>query len=126
MIEIVPLDDTLLIEAKIKPRDIGFIHPGQNAMVKLTAYDFSIYGGLTGKVEQISADSITDEKSNNKEESYYLIRVRTFKNHLGTKEKPLYIIPGMMATVDILTGEKTIMDYLLKPILKARTGLRER
>lgn len=126
MIEIVPLDDTLLIEAKIKPRDIGFIHPGQNAMVKLTAYDFAIYGGLMGKVEQISADTITDEKSNNKEESYYLIRVRTFKNHLGTQEKPLYIIPGMMATVDILTGKKTIMDYLLKPILKARTGMRER
>jgi adhesin transport system membrane fusion protein len=127
IIEIVPLDDTLLIEAKIKPRDIGFIHPGQEAMVKLTAFDFGIYGGLKGKVEQISADTITDEKSNNKEESYYLIRVRTSKNHLGSEEKPLYIIPGMLATVDILTGKKTIMDYLLKPILKARdSALRER
>ncbi|KTD14484.1 secretion system protein D [Legionella gratiana] len=126
ILEIVPLEDTLLIEAKIKPKDIGFIHPGQNATVKITAYDYSIYGGLPGKVEQISADSIVDEK-NNKEESYYLIRVRTTKNYLGSKEKPLYIIPGMMATVDILTGKKTVMEYLLKPILKAKhTGLRER
>ena len=126
ILEIVPLDDTLLIEAKIKPRDIGFIHPGQDATVKLTAFDFSIYGDLDGKVEQISADTITDEKLQ-KEESYYLIRIRTTKNHLGTEAKPLYIIPGMLATVDILTGKKTVMDYLLKPILKARNlGLRER
>ncbi|MCC5015936.1 MULTISPECIES: HlyD family type I secretion periplasmic adaptor subunit [Legionella] len=128
IIEIVPLDDTLLIEAKIKPADIGFIRPGQNAVVKLTAYDFSIYGGLPGKVEQISADTITDEKpTNGKEETYYLIRVRTEKNYLGNEKKPLYIIPGMMATVDILTGKKSVLDYLLKPILKAQqTALRER
>lgn len=128
IIEIVPLDDTLLIEAKVKPADIGFIHPGQEAMVKLTAYDFSIYGGLPGKVEQISADTITDDKnSSNKEETYYLIRVRTTKNYLGSEAKPLYIIPGMMATVDILTGQKSVLDYILKPILKARaTALRER
>lgn len=128
IIEIVPLDDTLLIEAKVRPSDIGFIHPGQEAIVKLTAYEFSIYGGLTGKVEQISADTITDDKSaSGKEETYYLIRVRTDKNYLGTPEKPLYIIPGMMATVDILTGKKSVLHYLLKPILKARdAALRER
>ncbi|KTD20085.1 HlyD family secretion protein [Legionella lansingensis] len=128
IIEIVPLDDTLLIEAKIRPSDIGFIHPGQKAIVKLTAYEFPIYGGLTGKVEQISADTITDEQGpSGKEETYYLIRVRTEKNYLGTEAKPLYIIPGMMATVDILTGNKTVLQYILKPILKARqTALRER
>ncbi|CEK10674.1 HlyD family type I secretion periplasmic adaptor subunit [Legionella hackeliae] len=128
IIEIVPLDDTLLIEAKIRPSDIGFIHPGQKAIVKLSAYEFPIYGGLTGKVEQISADTITDEKSTSgKEETYYLIRVRTEKNYLGTEGKPLYIIPGMMATVDILTGKKSVLQYLLKPILKAReAALRER
>jgi adhesin transport system membrane fusion protein len=123
ILEIVPLDDTLLIEAKVRPSDIGFIHPGQKAMVKLTAYDFSIYGGLEGKVEQISADTITDED----DESFYLIRVRTNKNFLGTKQKPLYIIPGMQASVDILTGRKSVLDYLLKPILKAKQrALRER
>lgn len=127
IIEIVPLEDTLLIEAKIRPGDIGFIHPGQKAMVKISAYDFSIYGGLEGKVEQISADTITEEKSNNKEESFYVIRVRTEKNHLGTEKNPLPIIPGMLATVDILTGEKTVLEYILKPIIKAqKTALRER
>lgn len=123
ILEIVPLNDTLLIEAKIRPSDIGFIHPGQKAMVKLTAYDFSIYGGLEGKVEQISADTIT----NDKDEAFYLIRVRTEKNYLGTEKKPLFIIPGMLSTVDILTGRKSVLDYLLKPILKAKqTALRER
>lgn len=123
ILEIVPLNDTLLIEAKIRPSDIGFIHPGQKAMVKLTAFDFSIYGGLEGKVEQISADTITNEK----DEAFYVIRVRTKQNYLGTKEKPLFIIPGMLATVDILTGRKSVLDYLLKPILKAKqTALRER
>lgn len=126
IIEIVPLDDTLLIEAKIRPADIGFIHPGQEAMVKISAYDFAIYGGLKGKVEQISADTITDEKKQ-KEESYYLIRVRTDRNYLGTEQHPLPIIPGMLTTVDVLTGKKSVLDYLLKPILKAKqTALRER
>lgn len=123
ILEIVPLNDTLLIEAKIRPSDIGFIHAGQKAMVKLTAYDFSIYGGLEGKVEQISADTISNEK----DEAFYVIRVRTDKNYLGTKKKPLFIIPGMLASVDILTGHKSVLDYLLKPILKAKqTALRER
>jgi adhesin transport system membrane fusion protein len=126
IIEVVPLDDTLLIEAKIRPSDIGFIHPGQKAIVKITAYDFSIYGGLEGEVEQISADTILDE-TDKKNESFYVIRVRTYQNHLGTASKPLPIIPGMMATVDILTGEKSVLEYILKPIIKAKnSALRER
>ncbi|HAZ7574694.1 HlyD family type I secretion periplasmic adaptor subunit [Legionella sp. PATHC032] len=127
LLEIVPLDDTLLIEAKIRPSDIGFIHPGQKAMVKITAYDFSIYGGLEGVVEHISADTIIDEQTDKKEESYYIVKVRTEKNYLGTEKKPLPIIPGMQATVDILTGQKSVLQYLLKPIIKAKqSALRER
>lgn len=116
LVEIVPLNDTLLIEAHIKPADIGFIHPGQNAMVKITAYDYAIYGGLPATVEYISADTIKNEK----DEHFYEIRVRTKKGLIDKSGKPLVIIPGMMATVDILTGEKTVMDYLLKPVLKAK------
>ncbi len=123
LIEVVPLEDTLLIEANIRPTDIAFIRPGQQATVKITAYDFSIYGGLEGRVEHISADTITNDKG----ESFYLIRVRTDRNYLGSEEKPLAIIPGMTAEVDILTGRKTVLDYLLKPVLKARyNALRER
>lgn len=126
LMEIVPLDDTLLIEAKVKPSDIGFLRVGLPATVKITAYDYSIYGGLKGVVEEISADSITDEKDQ-KQQSYYLIRVRTQKNYLGTPQKPLYIIPGMMATVDVLTGHKSVLHYILKPIIKAKeNALRER
>ncbi|MFJ4068815.1 HlyD family type I secretion periplasmic adaptor subunit [Pseudomonas sp. NPDC089996] len=124
IVEIVPLDDTLVIEAKILPKDIAFLHPGQEATVKFTAYDYTIYGGLKAKLEQIGADTITDE---DKKTTYYPIRLRTESSHLGSDEKPLQIIPGMVATVDIMTGEKTIMSYLLKPIIKARTeALRER
>ncbi|WP_079230175.1 HlyD family type I secretion periplasmic adaptor subunit [Pseudomonas putida] len=124
IIEIVPLDDTLVIEAKILPKDIAFLHPGQEATVKFTAYDYTIYGGLKAKLEQIGADTITDE---DKKTTYYPIRLRTESSHLGSDAKPLQIIPGMVATVDIMTGEKTIMSYLLKPIIKARTeALRER
>jgi adhesin transport system membrane fusion protein len=124
IVEIVPMDDTLVIEAKILPKDIAFLHPGQEATVKFTAYDYTIYGGLKAKLEQISADTITDE---DKKTTYYLIRLRTDSSHLGTDDKPLLIIPGMVATVDILTGKKTIMSYLLKPIMKARSeALRER
>jgi adhesin transport system membrane fusion protein len=123
LIEIVPMDDTLLVETRIKPQDIAFLSPNQKAKVKFTAYDFTIYGGLDGEIEHISADSITDEEGN----SYYLVNVRTKKNYLGTEEDPLPIIPGMVATVDILTGEKTILSYLLKPILRAKyVALRER
>ena len=123
LIEIVPLDDTLLIEAQIKPADIAFLRPNQQATVKFTAYDFTIYGGLDADLEHISADSITDEKGN----AFYLVRLRTRQNHLGSKEHPLPIIPGMVASVDILTGKKTILSYLLKPVLRAKhTALRER
>jgi membrane fusion protein, adhesin transport system len=117
LIDIVPLDDTLLIEANVRPADIGFLRPGLPATVKITAYDFSIYGGLKAVVEHISPDTITNEKG----DSFYQIRVRTSENSfLMKKGEKLPIIPGMGATVDILTGEKTVLDYMLKPILKAR------
>ena len=122
LVEIVPLEDTLVIEAKVKPSDIAFLRPKQEAKVKFTAYDFTIYGGLEAKLEHISADSIADEKNN----SYYLVRLRTNKNYLGPESNPLPIIPGMVASVDILTGEKTILAYLLKPVLRAKyMALRE-
>lgn len=127
LVEIVPLDDTLLVEAKVRPRDIAFIRPNQDATVKISAYDYSIYGGLKAKVERISADAITEPDASGREESYYKIIVRTKRNYLGTVAKPLPIIPGMVATVDILTGNKSVLDYLLKPVLKARNrALRER
>ncbi|WNY86240.1 HlyD family type I secretion periplasmic adaptor subunit [Leclercia adecarboxylata] len=116
LVEIVPLDDKLLVEAKIRPQDIAFLRPGQEATVKFTAYDYTIYGGLKGTLEQISPDTVTDKDG----KSFYVIRLRTDKNHLGTDEKPLLIIPGMVASVDIITGKKTVMAYLLKPILRAR------
>ena len=116
LLEIVPANDTLLVEAMIRPSDIAFIHPGQRATVKLTAYDFAIYGGLDSVLEVISADTITDERG----EHFFQIQVRTDKNHLGPDSKRLPIIPGMIATVDILTGEKTVMDYLLKPLKRAQ------
>ncbi|MCH7741913.1 MAG: HlyD family type I secretion periplasmic adaptor subunit [Proteobacteria bacterium] len=118
LIEIVPSNDTLLVEAKIRPSDIAFIHPGQQATVKLTAYDFAIYGGLDSVLELISADSITDETG----EHFFQIRVRTNKNYLGSDNNPLPIIPGMTATVDIITGEKTVMDYILKPLKRAQAS----
>ena len=123
IVEIVPEEESLLVEAHIRPKDIAFLHPGQRAMVKFTAYDFAIYGGLEAELDRISADTIVDEQG----ESFYRIRVRTTRSRFGTDAKPLPIIPGMTATVDILTGEKTVLDYLLKPILKARReALRER
>lgn len=123
LVAIVPLEDSLLVETQIKPSDIAFLRPKQKAMVKFTAYDFTIYGGLEAELEMIGADSITDEKGN----SYYLVRVRTKKNYLESKHGNLPIIPGMVATVDIVTGKKTILSYLLKPILRAREmALRER
>ncbi|WP_374652806.1 HlyD family type I secretion periplasmic adaptor subunit [Dongia sp.] len=117
IMEIVPIEDNLLIEANIRPQDRGFIAPGQPAKIKITAYDFSIYGGLDGTVEDISADAIENEKK----ELYFRVRLRTDKNYLVGKEgQELPIIPGMTASVDILTGKKTVLEYLLKPILKAR------
>ena len=123
LLEIVPLQDNLLIEAKVRPQDVAFLHPGQKAMVKFSAYDYTLYGGLPARLELIGADTITDDKDN----SFYLIQVRTDSNHLGSDSRPLLIIPGMIATVDIITGEKSVLDYLLKPVLKARAeALRER
>ncbi|MFI4932098.1 MAG: HlyD family type I secretion periplasmic adaptor subunit [Burkholderiales bacterium] len=113
IVEIVPLDDTLVLEARIAPKDIAFIHPGLAANVKFSAYDFSIYGGLDAKVENISPDSVVDERGN----AYYLVRVRTVQ--AGFSEK-LPIIPGMTAEVDVLTGRKSVLSYLLKPVLKVQ------
>jgi adhesin transport system membrane fusion protein len=125
LMHIVPLDENLLIEARISPRDIAFIHPEQEAKVKITAYDYSVYGGLSGKVVTISPDTIQDEVK--PENYYYRVFIRTetaaLENKAGVK---FGIVPGMIATVDIKTGQKTIMDYLIKPINRAREALRER
>lgn len=117
IVELVPLEETLLVEAQVKPQDIAFIRPGLPAMVKITAYDFGIYGGLEGLVESISPDSFTDEE---RKETFYKIHVRTGKNYLQRGKNRLPIKSGMVATVDVLTGKKTVMEYLLKPINKAR------
>lgn len=116
ILDIVPMDDSLLLEVQVNPKDIGFLHFGQKAEVKFTAYDFAIYGGLTGKVEQIGANTITDERGN----SYYIVKVRTDKVHVGDNSRP--IIPGMQAEVHVLTGRRTLMQYLLKPILRAKAN----
>jgi len=116
LVEIVPTNDKLFLEIKIKPSDIAFIHPGAKAKVKISAYDYAIHGGLIGTVINISPDTITDKKEN----TFYLIHVKTDKNYLGSAEHPLKIIPGMTASVDIVTGKKTVMQYILKPILKSK------
>lgn len=129
VMEIVPLDDTLLVEGRIRPQDIAFIRPNQDAVVKVSAYDSSVYGSLKGKVERISADTIVDEKGDKNErgETFYRVMVRTDSNHLGTKAHPLPIIPGMVTTVEVLTGQKTVLDYLIKPARMLRDeALRER
>ena len=124
ILEITPMDDTLLVEARVKPSDIAFIGPGQRAVVKLTAYDFSIYGSLEGTVERIGADALVDPKTG---ESYYTITVRTQESALKRGDEVLPIIPGMVATVDVITGKKSVLAYLFKPIIKARDeALRER
>jgi len=122
--EIVPTEDKLMVEAKIKPRDIAFIYPGLPAVVKITAYDFTRYGGLTGKVEHISADTTQDEEGN----SFYLIRVRTDASSIKNKQgEDMPIIPGMLTEVDVITGKRTILEYILNPILRANeAALRER
>ena len=119
LIEIVPLSDALVVEAKIDPKDIAFINPSQKAIIKITAYDFSIYGGLEGKIVEISADTIIDKESKDGK-SYYRVLVKTDKNFLERRGKKLPIIPGMIASVDIVTGKKTILDFILKPILKVK------
>jgi adhesin transport system membrane fusion protein len=123
IMEIVPAEDQLIVEARVKPSDIAFIHPGQKAVVRLTACDFSVYGAFNGIVDDISADSLSNEKG----ESFYRVKVRTEQTKLVRGDKECIIIPGMQATVDIVTGKKTIMTYLLKPFIKAsQTALRER
>ncbi|MBQ7586279.1 MAG: HlyD family type I secretion periplasmic adaptor subunit [Desulfovibrionaceae bacterium] len=123
IMDVVPLDDTLLVEAKVTPRDVAFLRPGQEAIVKVSAYDFNIYGGLEGKLESISADTIEDKRG----DYYYIVKIRTPKTKIVYHNENLPIIPGMMVTADILIGKKTVLDYLLKPILKAKqNALRER
>jgi adhesin transport system membrane fusion protein len=112
VVEVVPLEESLLLDARVMAKDIAFLRPGDRAVVKFTAYDFTIYGGLEGKVELIGADSVTDEKGN----TYYMVRVRTDKSQLG---QGMPIIPGMVAEVNILTGKKSILSYLMKPVLRA-------
>jgi len=125
LMQIVPLDEQLLIEARISPRDIAFIHPDQVAKVKITAYDYAIYGGMDGKVVTISPDTIQDEVK--PEVFYYRVFIRTDADTLKNKAgKAFSIVPGMIASVDIKTGQKTVLDYLIKPMNRAREALRER
>lgn len=132
ILEIVPLDDNLLVEAYIRPQDVAFIHPGQGAVVKLTAYDYSIYGGLKGTVTLISPDTLRDQKRPgdlklNPNEAYYRVIIKITQNDLTDKNgKSLDIIPGMIASVDIKTGEKTVFQYLIKPITRLKQAMQER
>ena len=114
IIEMVPAEDTLLLEARISPRDIAFLHPGQSAKLRFTAYDYTIYGAMEGELQDIGVDTVTDEKG----QSYYLVKVRTRGTTLGDRQ--VRIIPGMVAQVDIMTGKKSVMSYLLKPVLRAK------
>lgn len=117
LLEIVPTDHKLIVEVKILPKDIAFIYQGQKAIVKFSAFDFSIYGGLDGHVINISPDTITEKD----EKTFYIVRIETEKNYIGKEENSKHIIPGMIADVDIMTGKKTVLDYILKPILKTKT-----
>lgn len=124
VMEVVPLGDKLLVETRVKPRDIAFIKIGDKALVKVTAYDFSIYGGLEGRVVQVSADSIYDEVE---KEAYFNVIVQTDRNYLTFQGRELPITPGMMCDTEIITGTKSVLAYLLKPVFKARSeALRER
>ncbi len=116
LVEIVPLDKNLIAEVKVRPKDIAFIYPGQKALVKFTAYDYAIYGGLTGRVVGISPDTVTDKK----DRTFYIVRIRTDRNYLLSGGKKLKIIPGMVVNADIITGKRTILDYLLKPIMNSK------
>lgn len=116
LVEIVPSQDNLIVEAKIRPSDIAFLYPGQKAIIKFSAYDFAIYGALKGVLTHISADTIVDKID---KKSYYLVKIKTDKNYLGTKDNKLKLIAGMTADVDIITGKKTVLDYILKPIRRA-------
>ncbi|MDF0543041.1 HlyD family type I secretion periplasmic adaptor subunit [Sphingobium sp. H39-3-25] len=124
IMQVVPLGEKLLVEARVRPSDIAFIKAGDHAVVKVTAYDFSIYGGLSGTVQQISADSVYDEAT---KEAYFTVVVETDRSYLMSGGRRLPITPGMVCDVEVLTGRKTILAYLLKPVLKARSdALRER
>jgi len=116
LVEIVPEDESMLVEARVRPSEIAFLHIGQKAKVKLTAYDYAVYGTLDAELEHVSADTITDENG----ESFFEIRVRTEKKFMGDGEEVMPIMPGMVAEVDILTGKKTVLEYLMKPIVRAR------
>lgn len=125
LMDIIPLDDQLMIEAKITPRDIAFIRPGLQATVKISAYDYAIYGGLKGEVITISPDTIQDEI--NRDQYYYRVLIRTDSDALVNNVGQLFpIVPGMVATVDIHTGKKTVMEYLIQPFNRASEALRER
>lgn len=125
LLTLVPMNDDMLIEARISPRDVAFIHPGQPALVKITAYDYAIYGGLPGEVTMISPDSIQDDVK--RDIYYYRVYIRTKANYLENKQKQRFpIFPGMVATVDIKTGSRTVLDYLIKPLNKVNEALRER
>ncbi|MFA2535715.1 HlyD family type I secretion periplasmic adaptor subunit [Pseudomonas chlororaphis] len=129
ILEIIPLEDQLLVEAQIRPSDVAFLRPGLKATVKITAYDYAIYGGLSGQIETISPDTLKDDQkaaAGRPDAIYYRVMILTDKSSLEAGGKALPIIPGMVANVEIKTGEKTILDYLLKPVFKAREAFRER
>ncbi|MEJ8857638.1 HlyD family type I secretion periplasmic adaptor subunit [Variovorax robiniae] len=127
ILEIVPLEDKLLVEAKIRPADVAFLRPGLDAVVKITAYDYAIYGGLSATLELISPDTLKDEQRRGQpDDTFYRVVVRTDKAELERGDKTFPIIPGMTAVVEIKTGEKSVLSYLVKPFNKAREALRER
>jgi adhesin transport system membrane fusion protein len=123
ILEITPQDETLLVEAQVRPADIAFIRPNQNAVVKISAYDSTIFGSLQGHVERISPDTTANENG----ETFYKVIVRTTRNFLGSEQAPLPIIPGMIGSAEILTGQRTVMQYFLKPIRRSfGEAMRER
>lgn len=124
IMEVVPVGEKMLVEARVKPNDIAFVQVGQPALVKITAYDFSIYGGMPGRVVQVAADSIYDEQA---KEAYFTVIVETDRSYIDSHGQRLPITPGMVCSADIITGHKSILDYLLKPVLKAKSeALHER
>ena len=119
IMEVIPLDEQLLVEAKVKPKDVAFLVPGMPARVKITAYDYSVFGDLSGKLEQISPDTIQEDTPRGKE-AFYKILVRTDASHLQKGDEKLPIKPGMVAEVDVLSGKRSVLNYLLRPLIKAR------
>jgi len=118
MVEMVPIEDTLLVETHLRPADIAFVHVGQRAVVKVSAYDYSIFGGLEGKIEHVAADSVVPQQGQG--EPYYIAHVRTASNTIDYYGKKLSISPGMLASVDVITGKRSVLYYLAKPINRAR------